>query len=95
MFWKGEDLLKAGEQRMRSVRGGEIGMIFQDPLTALNPVHTVGRQIAEMARIHERLNRRRPGRGRSRCSGWSASRNRPAASTTTRTSSPAACASGR
>jgi len=58
VFWKGEDLLKADESRMRSVRGGEIGMIFQDPLTALNPVHTVGRQIAEMARIHEGLNRR-------------------------------------
>jgi len=58
VFWKGEDLLAQGEERMRSVRGGEIGMIFQDPLTALNPVHTVGRQIGEMARIHERLSRR-------------------------------------
>ena len=58
IFWKGQDLLEEGEQRMRSVRGGEIGMIFQDPLTALNPVHTVGRQIGEMARIHEKLSKR-------------------------------------
>ena len=43
---------------MRKVRGGEIAMIFQDPLTALNPVHTVGRQIGEMARIHEGLNKK-------------------------------------
>jgi oligopeptide transport system ATP-binding protein len=58
VFWKGQDLLQAGEDRMRSVRGGEIGMIFQDPLSALNPVHTVGRQIGEMARIHEKLSKR-------------------------------------
>jgi len=53
LLWKGEDLLRAGSQRMRKVRGGEIAMIFQDPLSALNPVQTVGRQVAEMARIHE------------------------------------------
>ena len=58
IYWKGEDLLTASELRMRSVRGGEIGMIFQDPLTALNPVHTVGRQIGEMARIHEKLSKK-------------------------------------
>ena len=70
------------EERMRKVRGGEIAMIFQDPLTALNPVHTVGRQIAEMARIHEGLEQAgRLGRGRSRCSTWSASRSRRSGST--------------
>jgi oligopeptide transport system ATP-binding protein len=53
MTWKGEDLLSATEERRRKIRGGEIAMIFQDPLTALNPVQTVGRQVAEMARIHE------------------------------------------
>ncbi|HEX5366591.1 MAG TPA: ABC transporter ATP-binding protein [Acidimicrobiales bacterium] len=58
IVWKGEDLLTAGEERRRAVRGKEIAMIFQDPLTALNPVHTVGRQIAEMAHIHEGLGRR-------------------------------------
>jgi oligopeptide/dipeptide ABC transporter ATP-binding protein len=58
ILWKGRDLLTIGEEERRKVRGGEIAMIFQDPLTALNPVHTVGRQIGEMARIHEGLKRK-------------------------------------
>jgi peptide/nickel transport system ATP-binding protein len=58
IMWKGNDLLGMSEEQLRSVRGKEIAMIFQDPLTALNPVHTVGRQIGEMARIHEGLNRK-------------------------------------
>mgnify|MGYP001397572919 CR=1 FL=1 len=56
--WKGRDLLTMSEEERRTIRGGEIAMIFQDPLTALNPVHTVGRQIGEMARIHEGLGKR-------------------------------------
>ncbi|HKY14039.1 MAG TPA: ABC transporter ATP-binding protein [Microthrixaceae bacterium] len=51
--WQGEDLVTADEDRLRSVRGAEISMIFQDPLTALNPVHTVGKQITETIRAHE------------------------------------------
>ncbi len=58
IFWKGEDLLRVSPARMRSVRGNEISIIFQDPLTALNPVHTVGRQVAEMARIHEKISKK-------------------------------------
>jgi oligopeptide transport system ATP-binding protein len=58
IIWKGRDLLGISEEERRKVRGGEIAMIFQDPLTALNPVHTVGRQIGEMARIHEGLNKK-------------------------------------
>jgi oligopeptide/dipeptide ABC transporter ATP-binding protein len=58
ILWKGEDLLSLGDEARRNVRGGEIAMVFQDPLTALNPVHTVGRQIGEMARIHEGLSRK-------------------------------------
>ena len=55
--WQGEDLLKAKAGRMREVRGGEIAMIFQDPLTALNPVYRVGRQIIEMIQSHEKVSK--------------------------------------
>jgi oligopeptide/dipeptide ABC transporter ATP-binding protein len=58
IMWRGRDLLGCSEDEMRKVRGGEIAMIFQDPLTALNPVHTVGRQIGEMARIHEGIGKK-------------------------------------
>jgi oligopeptide/dipeptide ABC transporter ATP-binding protein len=57
IVWKGRDLLTLNNDERRAVRGKEIAMIFQDPLTALNPVHTVGRQIGEMARIHEGLSK--------------------------------------
>ena len=53
----GEDLLAASPLRRRQARGAEIAMIFQDPLTALNPVHRVGDQIAEMLRAHRPLRR--------------------------------------
>ena len=55
----GEDLTKASPARMRAVRGGEISMIFQEPMTALNPVMRVGRQIDEVIRFHANLPRRR------------------------------------
>jgi oligopeptide/dipeptide ABC transporter ATP-binding protein len=58
IMWRDRDLLTISDEERRKVRGGEIAMIFQDPLTALNPVHTVGRQIGEMARIHEGLDRK-------------------------------------
>jgi oligopeptide transport system ATP-binding protein len=58
VYWKGENLLERSDAAMREIRGKEIAMIFQDPLTALNPVHTVGRQIGEMARLHEGLNKK-------------------------------------
>ena len=58
ILWKGRNLLKMSEREMQRIRGAEIAMIFQDPLTALNPVHTVGRQVAEMARIHEGMSKK-------------------------------------
>ena len=58
IMWKGRDLLTLPEDERRGIRGKEIAMIFQDPMTSLNPVHTIGRQIGEMARIHEGASKR-------------------------------------
>jgi peptide/nickel transport system ATP-binding protein len=54
----GAELLGAGERVMRRIRGNRIGMVFQDPMTSLSPVHTVGMQIAEVVRQHRGANRR-------------------------------------
>jgi peptide/nickel transport system ATP-binding protein len=56
--WRGEDLVTASSERMRAIRAKEIGFIFQEPMTSLNPVYTVGEQIAETLRQHEGLSRR-------------------------------------
>jgi len=58
VLFRGEDLLRCSLERMRQVRGNEIAMIFQDPMTALNPVRTVGAQIVESLRLHAGLDRR-------------------------------------
>ena len=54
----GEDLLCATEERMREIRGNEVSMVFQEPMTSLNPVFSVGDQIAETVRLHQGLGRR-------------------------------------
>jgi len=51
----GENLVEALNKRMRQIRGGQISMIFQEPMTSLNPVFTIGNQIAETFRIHQKL----------------------------------------
>ena len=53
--FEGRDLLTASEAEMRKIRGNEISMIFQEPMTSLNPVLTVGRQIAETLELHQSL----------------------------------------
>lgn len=58
LLFNGIDLLSLSERQMRSIRGNKISMIFQEPMTALNPVFTVGEQIAEVFRIHRRMGRR-------------------------------------
>src|SRR5580765_2614786 len=57
IFFDGRDLLKLSNAEMRDVRGNDIAMIFQDPMTSLNPVFTVGEQIAEALRLHRKLSR--------------------------------------
>lgn len=56
--WNGIELLGMPDRRLAKLRGHDIGMVFQEPRTALNPIRTVGRQIAESVRIHERATRR-------------------------------------
>jgi oligopeptide/dipeptide ABC transporter ATP-binding protein len=54
VVFEGQDLLKLSEKQMRQVRGNNIAMIFQEPTTSLNPVYTVGNQIAETIKLHQR-----------------------------------------
>lgn len=61
ILYKGEDLLKKNNKEMRKIRGKEIAMIFQDPMTSLNPVMTVGEQIEEMIVLHNDVS---PGRAK-------------------------------
>jgi peptide/nickel transport system ATP-binding protein len=56
ILWKGEDLLKFSEEKMRNVRGDDIAMIFQEPMSSLNPVFTCGSQISEQILIHRDVN---------------------------------------
>jgi oligopeptide/dipeptide ABC transporter ATP-binding protein len=58
ILFKGENLLQMSDERMRAIRGDDISMIFQDPMTSLNPVYTVGEQIAEALRLHRKLSRK-------------------------------------
>ena len=58
ILFKGKDLLQQNEAEMRAIRGNQISMIFQEPMTSLNPVYSVGEQIAEAIRIHQKLSKR-------------------------------------
>lgn len=55
ILFEGQDLAVAPHEKMRSIRGAKIGMIFQEPMTALNPLHTIGRQLDEVLSIHTSL----------------------------------------
>src|SRR5215210_4263630 len=57
ILFEGQNLLEASEDRMREIRGNDIAMIFQDPMTSLNPVFTVGNQIAEAIRTHQQVSK--------------------------------------
>lgn len=56
--WNGRELLGLADRELARVRGDDIGIVFQEPRTALNPIRTIGRQIGESVRIHERVSRR-------------------------------------
>jgi len=58
VVFDGRDLLKLDEKEMRSVRGHEIAMVFQDPMSSLNPVYTVGFQISEALMLHKKMNKK-------------------------------------
>ncbi len=58
IHYNGKDLLTLSEPKMRSIRGNEISMIFQEPMTSLNPVFTVGDQVAEAVRLHQGKSRK-------------------------------------
>jgi peptide/nickel transport system ATP-binding protein/oligopeptide transport system ATP-binding protein len=57
IFFEGQNLLEYSEDKMRKIRGNRISMIFQEPMTSLNPVFTVGDQVAEVIRLHQGLSR--------------------------------------
>ena len=57
ILFNGEDLIKKSEKEMQGIRGKEIAMIFQDPMTSLNPTMTIGKQISEPIRLHQKLSK--------------------------------------
>ncbi len=58
IVYQGEDLLKKTEKEMQKIRGNEISMIFQEPLTSLNPVFTIGKQICDILRLHQKMSKK-------------------------------------
>src|SRR5262245_52062534 len=58
ILWQGRDLVPLGPDEMRSIRAKEIAIVFQEPMTSLNPVYTIGEQIAEVIRLHENVGNR-------------------------------------
>ena len=58
ILFKGENILQFSDEKMREIRGNDVAMIFQDPMTSLNPVFTIGEQIAEALRLHRNLNKK-------------------------------------
>ena len=90
--------LEPNGAEMRAIRGGEIALIFQEPMTSFSPVHTVGNQIIEAILLHQRVDSARGARTRARRA--AATRRHPDAPSSASTSTPfqlsrRACASGR
>jgi microcin C transport system ATP-binding protein len=90
---KGKDLLTASDADMRKVRGNDISMIFQEPMTSLNPLHTVERQIGEILKMHRGMSDTRARARTLELLDQVGIRDRKRGSNPIRTSSPAASAS--
>src|SRR5699024_11866334 len=60
--FKGKDLVSYSDKQMRRIRGNDIAMIFQEPMTSLNPLFTIGNQMVEAIRMHERKKKRQQAR---------------------------------
>ena len=88
--FKGRDLLPLSERDMRRVRGDDITIVFQEPMTSLNPLHTIEKQISEILLLHRELNGSAARAGRSRCSRRLAFPTRKAGLAAIRISFPAA-----
>ena len=73
VLFAGRDLMKLSEREMNRVRGKDISMVFQDAMTSLNPVYTIGQQIDEVLRLHTSMGRScGPSASRTRRGGWGA-----------------------
>ena len=70
ILFNGIDMLNLSESEMRCIRGNDIAMIFQDPMTSLNRVYTVGDQIREPLKLHMHMNRKKRTNARKSCSAW-------------------------
>ena len=95
ILFEGQDVLTADERTLRTLRGGQMGMVFQEPMSALNPLHTIGDQISEVMEHHEGSPAPRQWHARWSCCSSPASRIRRAARQPTRTSFRADSGSGR
>lgn len=93
ILFNGQDLTKLSMNEMYKIRGNEISVIFQEPMTSLNPVFTVSRQISEPLMIHQGMNKSRLPQKRSICCPTSRSRTPRSSPSSIRTSSPAVCGS--
>ena len=87
------DVLKLSADERRRLRGSKMSMIFQEPMTSLNPVHTVGQQIVEAILAHSAMSPRAARARAIEMLDWCGSPRRRSASTTSRTTCRAACAS--
>ena len=93
VFFEGQDILKMTEEEIRHIRGNRIAMVFQEPMTSLNPVLTIGRQLTEALELHLKMDNSAARKRAIELLEMVGIPARARASTTTRTSSPAACAS--